>query len=55
MTANESPPYRIDPLSAHQYKYIMRQGTSTTWENGSNRNYTVPSSGSGTRSDFWQF
>ncbi|MFL6203570.1 MAG: carbohydrate-binding module family 20 domain-containing protein, partial [Thermoanaerobaculia bacterium] len=41
--------------SAIQYKYIMRSGGSTTWENGSNRSYTVPSSGSGSRNDYWQF
>ncbi|HEX5719946.1 MAG TPA: CBM20 domain-containing protein [Thermoanaerobaculia bacterium] len=39
--------------SAIQYKYIMRQ--ETTWENGSNRSYTVPSSGSGSRNENWQY
>src|SRR6185295_8520249 len=40
--------------AAIQYKYIMRQGSSTTWEGGSNRNYTVPTSGSGSRNENWQ-
>ena len=40
--------------AAIQYKYIMRQGGTTTWEGGSNRNYTVPTSGSGSRNDTWQ-
>jgi isoamylase len=40
--------------AAIQYKYIMRQGGSTTWEGGANRNYTVPTSGAGSRNDWWQ-
>ena len=40
--------------SAIQYKYIMKQGASVTWEGGANRNYTVPTSGSGSRNDTWQ-
>ncbi len=38
-----------------QYKYIMRSGGSTAWENGSNRTYSVPSTGSGTRNENWQY
>ncbi len=40
--------------SSLQYKYIMKQGGSVTWEGGSNRSYTVPASGSGSRNDTWQ-
>ena len=40
--------------AAIQYKYIWKQGATTTYEGGSNRNYTVPSTGSGTRSATWQ-
>lgn len=39
---------------AIQYKYVMRQGSSTTWESGANRTYTVPASGSGSRNDVWR-
>ena len=39
---------------AIEYKYIMRQGGSTTWESGSNRTYTVPSSGTGSRNENWR-
>ncbi len=38
-----------------QYKYIMRQGGSTTWETGANRTYTVPSTGTGSRNENWRF
>ncbi|HEX4955970.1 MAG TPA: carbohydrate-binding module family 20 domain-containing protein [Thermoanaerobaculia bacterium] len=38
-----------------EYKYIMRQGGSTTWETGANRTYTVPASGSGSRNENWRF
>jgi glycogen operon protein len=38
-----------------QYKYIWRSGGTATYENGSNRTYTVPASGTGTRNDNWQF
>jgi len=41
--------------AAIQYKYIVRQGGTTTWENGANRTYTVPTSGSASRNEFWQF
>jgi len=41
--------------AAIQYKYIWKNSTTTTYENGANRNYTVPTSGSGTRNDNWQF
>ena len=37
-----------------QFKFIVRQGGSTTWEGGSNRTYTVPSSGTGTYTGNWQ-
>jgi isoamylase len=40
--------------AAIQYKYIMKQGGTVTWEGGANRNYTVPASGSGSRNDTWQ-
>ncbi len=40
--------------AAIQYKYIWKQGGTTTYEGGSNRNYTVPTSGSGSRNDTWQ-
>ena len=40
--------------AAIQYKYIWKQGGTTTYEGGSNRNYTVPTSGAGTRNDTWQ-
>jgi len=41
--------------AAIQYKYIWRSGGTTTYENGANRSYTVPASGTGSRNDFWQF
>jgi glycogen operon protein len=41
--------------AAIQYKYIWKSSTTTTYENGANRNYTVPTTGSGTRNDNWQF
>jgi isoamylase len=41
--------------AAIQYKYIWRSGGTATYENGSNRSYTVPASGTGSRNDFWQF
>ena len=37
--------------AAIQYKYIWKQGATTTYEGGANRNYTVPTSGSGSRND----
>ena len=37
-----------------QFKYIMRQGSTTQWEGGSNRSYYVPASGSGSTSGTWQ-
>jgi isoamylase len=37
-----------------QYKYILKQGATVTWEGGANRTYTVPTSGSGSRNDTWQ-
>ncbi|HEX6289775.1 MAG TPA: carbohydrate-binding module family 20 domain-containing protein [Herpetosiphonaceae bacterium] len=36
-----------------QYKYIVRQGTSTTWENIANRSLTVPSAGSTSVHNVW--
>jgi glycogen operon protein len=41
--------------AAIQYKYIWRSGGTSTYENGANRSYTVPASGTGTRNDNWQF
>jgi isoamylase len=41
--------------AAIEYKYIMKQGGTTTWETGANRTYTVPSTGSGTRNENWRF
>jgi isoamylase len=38
-----------------QYKYILKQGTTTTWETGANRTYTVPTTGSGSRNESWRF
>jgi len=38
-----------------QYKYLMRQGATTTWETGANRSYSVPASGSGSVTDSWRF
>ena len=38
---------------AVQYKYIVRQGASTTWESIGNRSYSVPSSGSGSVHNIW--
>ncbi|MEM7335350.1 MAG: alpha-amylase family glycosyl hydrolase [Chloroflexota bacterium] len=37
-----------------EFKFIVRQGGSTIWEGGSNRSYTVPSSGTGSYSGNWQ-
>ncbi|MBI2332671.1 MAG: hypothetical protein HYU84_11020, partial [Chloroflexi bacterium] len=38
-----------------QYKYIVKDPNgSIIWEGGSNHTYTVPSSGSGSRTDNWQ-
>ncbi|MCA9924134.1 MAG: hypothetical protein KC421_17280 [Anaerolineales bacterium] len=37
-----------------EFKFIVRQGGSTTWESGSNRTYTVPASGSGSYTGNWQ-
>ncbi|HEX6901278.1 MAG TPA: carbohydrate-binding module family 20 domain-containing protein [Thermoanaerobaculia bacterium] len=37
-----------------QYKYILKQGGTVTWEGGSNRTYTVPTTGAGSRNDTWQ-
>ena len=38
-----------------QYKYIMKQGGTVTWETGANRSYSVPASGSGSVTDSWRF
>ena len=38
-----------------QYKYIMKQGATVTWETGANRSYAVPASGSGSVTDSWRF
>jgi len=37
-----------------EYKYIVKQGSSVTWEGGSNHTYTVPSSGTGSATNDWQ-
>ena len=37
-----------------QFKFIVRQGGTTIWEGGSNRTYSVPSSGSGSYTGWWQ-
>lgn len=37
------------------FKFIVRQNGNTTWENGSNRSYTVPSSGTGSYTGWWQW
>ncbi len=37
-----------------QFKFIVRQGGTTIWEGGSNRTYTVPSSGTGSYTGWWQ-
>jgi glycogen operon protein len=37
-----------------QFKFIMREGGSVTWEGGGNRTYTVPGSGAGFYSGWWQ-
>jgi glycogen operon protein len=36
-----------------QYKFIVKQGATVTWETGSNRTYNVPSSGSGSVNRNW--
>lgn len=38
-----------------EFKFIMRQNGNTTWENGSNRTYTVPASGTGSYTGWWQW
>lgn len=38
-----------------EYKYIVKQGSSVTWESGSNHTYTVPTSGTGSVTDNWQY
>ncbi|MCB1056522.1 MAG: hypothetical protein KDD11_13550, partial [Acidobacteria bacterium] len=40
--------------SSIQYKYIVRSSSGTTWEGGSNRSYSVPSSGNYSQSGTWQ-
>lgn len=37
-----------------QFKFIVRQGGTTIWEGGSNRSYSVPSSGTGSYTGWWQ-
>lgn len=37
-----------------EFKFIVRQGSTTIWEGGSNRSYTVPSSGTGSYTGNWQ-
>ena len=38
---------------AIQYKFIVRQGGTTTWESIANRSYTVPSAGSTSVNNVW--
>ncbi len=38
---------------AIQYKFIVRQGTTTTWESIANRSFTVPSAGSTSVNNVW--
>ncbi|NJL28023.1 MAG: hypothetical protein HC897_09035 [Thermoanaerobaculia bacterium] len=40
---------------AIQFKFIRKQGGSVLWENGSNRSYTVPATGTGSYSGNWQY
>ncbi len=41
--------------TAIEYKYIKKDGSgNVTWESGSNRTFTTPSSGTLTRNDSWQ-
>ncbi|HEX2643703.1 MAG TPA: carbohydrate-binding module family 20 domain-containing protein, partial [Thermoanaerobaculia bacterium] len=40
--------------AAIEYKYIVRQGGTTTWESGANRTYTVPTTGTGSRNENWR-
>jgi hypothetical protein len=37
-----------------QFKFVKRNGTTLTWENGSNHSYTTPTSGVGTIVVDWQ-
>ena len=37
-----------------QFKFIVRQGGTTIWEGGGNRTYSVPSSGTGSYTGWWQ-
>ncbi|MNC62901.1 Cyclomaltodextrin glucanotransferase precursor [compost metagenome] len=37
-----------------QFKFIKRNGATTTWENGGNHTYTAPTSGVGTVIVDWQ-
>lgn len=36
------------------FKFIVRQGSTTIWEGGGNRTYSVPSSGTGNYEGWWQ-
>lgn len=36
-----------------QFKFIVKQGSTVTWQPGSNRTYTVPATGSGTTTHNW--
>ncbi|MNW69122.1 Cyclomaltodextrin glucanotransferase precursor [compost metagenome] len=40
--------------TALQFKFIKSNGTTVTWEGGSNHTYTSPTSGVGTISVDWQ-
>lgn len=37
-----------------EYKFIVKDGSSVTWEGGSNHTYSVPSTGTDSVSDNWQ-
>ncbi|MCP5098133.1 MAG: hypothetical protein GY943_21505, partial [Chloroflexi bacterium] len=47
-------PFTSSTGQSIQFKFIMRQGSSTTWESGSNRSYSVPSNSSGNYTGNWQ-
>lgn len=37
-----------------EFKFIVKEGSSVTWEGGANHEYTVPSSGTGSTTKDWQ-
>lgn len=46
--------FTVNAGQSIQFKFIVRNGSTTTWEGGSNRTYTVPSSGTGSYTGNWQ-